>query len=330
MKQKRKAKERLNCREPLRRRAEKTLLRGSLSKTAVDDDDSRLVHELEIHQVELKLQNEELRKAQEELLVSRDRYTDLYQFAPLAYVTLNKEGAILEGNLMAARLFGVERQGLVRANLTKFVVSESQDDWYLHRRAALLNETKQVCEIRIRRKDGALLSVRAESIGIGHSKERHCLTALIDITEGKRAEDEREQLLVREQGARRELELATKAKDRFLAMASHELRTPLTPILGWTGMLRSQKGTGVNLDYALACIERNAKMQARLVEDLLDVSGSLTGKMRLKFKHVDLHEIINAAVDTVRPDADAKQIKIQTQLDDDASLPPLIQTAFNR
>src|SRR5215469_9846075 len=89
----------------------------------------RLVHDLEIHQVELNLQNEELRKAQVELAASRDRYTDLYEFAPIAYVTLDKQGRILESNLMAARLLGVERRSLLRANLTKFVSSESQDDW---------------------------------------------------------------------------------------------------------------------------------------------------------------------------------------------------------
>jgi PAS domain S-box-containing protein len=321
MKQKTKQKKGVERHQPLRKTAEETLrARSSKKKLANTKGLHRLIHDLEIHQVELKLQNEELRSAQAELAASRDRYTDLYESAPLAYVTLNKAGEILESNLMAAKMLGVERRGLVRANLTKFVLSESQDDWYLHRQAALSNDTKQVCEIRIRRTDGTLLSMRAESIGMGEGKERHCRTAFVDITERRRAEEEREQLLVREQAARRELEAATKAKDRFLAMASHELRTPLTPILGWTGLLRGKKMKNVNLDYALECIERNAKMQAKLVDDLLDVSGSLTGKMRLKFEHVNLHEIINAAVDTVRQGADAKQITIQTQLDKNAGL----------
>jgi signal transduction histidine kinase len=162
--------------------------------------------------------------------------------------------------------------------------------------------------------------MRAESVAVGAGKEQCLLTAFVDITERKSAEAEREQLLAREQAARGEAEAATKAKDRFLAIVSHELRTPLTPILGWVEMLRVNRVHDDKFDYALECIERNARMQAKLVEDLLDVSGSLTGKMTLKLKPVELSEIVTAAVETVRPTADAKQINIQTQLDKDASL----------
>src|SRR5262249_32989185 len=209
---------------------------------------------------------------------------------------------------------------MVCANLSKFVVSQSQDDWYLHRQAAFSNETKQVCEIGIRRADGTLLSMRAESIAVGDGPKRHCRTALVDVTERKRVEEEREKLLASEQTASRELEAATKAKDQFLAMVSHELRTPLTPILGWSGLLRDKMVPEDNIDCALECIDRNAKMQAKLVEDLLDVSGSLTGKMSLKLRPVKLSEIVNAAVETVRQTADKKQINLQIRLDKDASL----------
>src|SRR5262245_22156544 len=120
MKQK---KEGANRNKALRKRAEETL-RKAQRKRPAGTDSRRLVHELEIHQIELKLQNEELLNAQVELAASRDRYTDLYEFAPLAYITLDKEGRILESNLMAARMLGVERQDLVSANLTKFITSE--------------------------------------------------------------------------------------------------------------------------------------------------------------------------------------------------------------
>src|SRR5215470_4588562 len=141
MKEKKKHKDGVGRRRPLRKRAEETLRsRSSHRKTAKDVDLRRLVHELEIHQVELKLQNEELRNAQVELAATRDRYTHLYEFAPLAYITLNKDGRILESNHMMARILGVEQRDLARINLTKFIVSESQDDWYLHRQAAFSSE----------------------------------------------------------------------------------------------------------------------------------------------------------------------------------------------
>src|SRR5262245_59029198 len=239
-------------RKSLRIRAENTLLTGSAQKTSVTDRTlQRLIHELEVHQVELKIQNEELRNAQVELAATRDRYTHLYEFAPLAYLTLSKASRILESNNMAAKIFGLAQRDLARISLTKFIASESQDDWYLHLQAVFSKDSKQMCEINIRPADGILLTMRVESIAVGQAKERHCRSVLVDITDQKRAEKEREQLLAREQTARREVEAATKAKDRFLAMVSHELRTPLTPIVAWAGLLRRKGPKEINVDYAL-------------------------------------------------------------------------------
>src|SRR5215475_7950734 len=320
MKEKKRPRQGMNGRKGLRRRAEETLRARSSNKKANTLDLRRLVHELEIHQVELKIQNEELRNAQVQLAESRDRYSELYEFAPLAYVTLDRDGRVLESNQMATKMLGVERRDLMRARFTKFVTAESQDDWYLHRQAVFSSETTQVCEIRTRSADWSLRSIRVESIAAGDRRDWCCRTALIDITERKRAEEEREQLLAREQAARKKMEAATQTKDRFLAMVSHELRTPLTPILGWVAVLRRKTAEDVGVASALDCIERNARIQAKLVEDLLDVSGSLTGKMRLNFMPVELPEIVNAAVETVRPIAEQKQIKIQMQLDKNARM----------
>src|SRR5262245_43167891 len=128
MKGKNKKKELPGRRKPLRIRAEETLLMKSSYKNTVKDRAlRRAIHELQIHQVELKLQNEELRNAQVELAATRDRYTHLFEFAPLAYITLNKDGRILEGNQMTARILGVGQGDLARSSLTKFIASESQD-----------------------------------------------------------------------------------------------------------------------------------------------------------------------------------------------------------
>lgn len=279
-----------------------------------------LIHQLEVHQVELNIQNEELRRAQVELAVSRDRYTDLYEFAPIAYVTLDKRGRILEGNLMAATLLGVERRSLLRTDFARFVTSTSQDEWYLHRRAAISEDGIQQCELEVHRADGTLLSVRAESIGSGSGSGRHCCTALVDITEKKRAAEEREALLTRERAARQEAESATKAKDRFLATVSHELRTPLTPILGWSRILREKPVDATYAARALESIERNARMQAQLIDDLLDFSRNIAGKVHLSMQPVDLPAVISAAIDTIRAGADAKTLKIQTKFDEEARL----------
>jgi PAS domain S-box-containing protein len=135
-----------------------------------------------------------------------------------------------------------------------------------------------------------------------------------DITARKRAEEERNRLLVSEREARARAEEANRAKDEFLAMLSHELRTPLTAMLGWTRMLRTRELDETTSAHALETIERNVRAQAQLIEDLLDVSRIITGKLRLEVSPVELMPVIEAALDSVRPAADAKSIQIQTAL----------------
>lgn len=132
--------------------------------------------------------------------------------------------------------------------------------------------------------------------------------------ERKRAEQERAQLLVREQRARAEAEAANRMKDEFLAVLSHELRSPLNPIIGWSGMLRTQKLNAATTARALETIERNAKLQADLIEDLLDVSRMIRGKLSLNVCPVNLIPIVQAAMETVQLAAAAKSIRLESVL----------------
>ena len=133
--------------------------------------------------------------------------------------------------------------------------------------------------------------------------------------ESARLAAERARLLNNERAAREDAEMANRLKDEFLATLSHELRTPLTAVLGWARMLRSGHGDEKSLERGLASIERNATAQARLVDDLLDVSRIVSGKMRLDIRVVDLPAVVESAVEAVRPAASAKQIRLQTSLD---------------
>jgi PAS domain S-box-containing protein len=132
----------------------------------------------------------------------------------------------------------------------------------------------------------------------------------VDIADQKRAEEERTQLLRREQHARQEAEAANRAKDEFLATLSHELRTPLSAILGWAQVMSGPRRDEATLAQAIESIERNARLQVQLIEDLLDLSRIVAGKVRLESRTVDLGPLILAAVDTVRPTAQAKDIKL--------------------
>lgn len=130
-----------------------------------------------------------------------------------------------------------------------------------------------------------------------------------------RAAGERERLLLSEQSARSEAEMASRLKDEFLATVSHELRTPLTAVLGWIHILRGGQLDGAAAIHALEIIERNARSQNQLIEDLLDVSRIITGKLRLDVRTVNPAAIIESAIEAVLPAAEAKEIRLQKVLD---------------
>ena len=136
-----------------------------------------------------------------------------------------------------------------------------------------------------------------------------------EVAERRKIEVERERLLVSEQIARREAEHANHLKDEFLATVSHELKTPLTSILGWAQMLLSAELDESKAAKALKVIERHSRLQVQLVNDLLDVSGIIAGKLRLNVRPMDARPIIESAVETVRPAAEAKGIVIRSNLD---------------
>ncbi len=136
-----------------------------------------------------------------------------------------------------------------------------------------------------------------------------------EIRQRQRAEEERAQLLVQEQKARAEAENLNRLKDEFLSTVSHELRTPLNAILGWSQILRTNRVDEATMNRALETIERNARSQAQLIDDLLDISRIITGKIRLNVQTVELLSVIEATIDTVRPAADAKNIRLQSVLD---------------
>ncbi len=159
-------------------------------------------------------------------------------------------------------------------------------------------------EQRLRRHDGEL---RWHLCRVVAERDEHgaivgWIATATDIDHQKRVEEAYAALLLREQEARAQLEEANRSKDEFLATVSHELRTPLNAILGWTRML-----------------ERNARAQTQLVEDILDVSRIIAGKLRVQVRHIDLRGVILAAIDAVRPAAEAKQVELALDLRDEAS-----------
>jgi PAS domain S-box-containing protein len=175
-------------------------------------------------------------------------------------------------------------------------------------------------EFRVLLPDGGTrwLFDRAKVVRDGAGKPLYIVGACTDITRRHRSEQAREALLEAERTARAEAEQASRLKDEFLATLSHELRTPLNAILGWSQILRRRSRGDTRLHEGFGVIERNARVQVQLIEDLLDMSRIVAGKLRLDVKPVELREVIQAALESVAPAAQARGVELRTVQDHDA------------
>lgn len=180
-----------------RRRAEEKIaaMRGTDLDTMLTDKSGSLLHELRVHQVELEMQNDELRQAQVALEAARARYFDLYEMAPVGYITFSEQNMILEANLRAAALLGVDRSELARQAITRFIDPEDQAAFYLHRKKLFETGEAQSYELRMKRPDGGKFWVRLDSTvardehtRVEETNASVCRVTLSDITELKRVE----------------------------------------------------------------------------------------------------------------------------------------------
>jgi PAS domain S-box-containing protein len=184
----------------------------------------RALHDLRVHQIELEIQNEELRRTQEELEASRARYFDLYDLAPVGYFTLSEQGLILEANLTAATLLGVARAALVNQPLSRFVLREDQDIYYLHRKVLLETCAPQAWELRMLKNDAAPFWVRIEATTArGADGAYLCRAVVSDTSEAKRAEQ-----LIQTHSA--ELQ-------EFAYALTHDLQEPLRMVVNFSQVL---------------------------------------------------------------------------------------------
>ena len=243
--------------------------------------------------------------------------TALVRSSADAIVSKDLGGIIRSWNPAAEKLFGHTAAEAVGRSITIIIPPERlhEEDEVLARirrgRAISDFETVRV------RKDGTMVdisltvspvrSTAGEIIGVSKIAR--------DISGRNRLERERMVLLAREQEARAEAEAASRAKDEFLAVLSHELRTPLNAVYGWANILKSGGIDEATAARGLDAIVRNANAQVQLIDDLLDVSRIVSGKMRLDVQHVDLASVVRAALDSMSPAAAAKGIRLQTALD---------------
>lgn len=234
-----------------------------------------------------------------------------------AIVSKTMQGIITSWNRGAERIFGYSADEMIGQPILKIIPPERADEEpQILARQARGEGIDHFETVRVR-KDGQRIDVSVTLSPIKDERGNQVGISKIarDITERKIVELERSQLLSREQEARQEAERLNRTKDEFLATLSHELRTPLTAIIGWCSIVGDAQLDENERLRGLEIIRRNANVQTQLIEDILDVSRIVTGKLRLDVHPLDLSTIIEAAVEAVLPAAAAKEIRLQRVLD---------------
>ncbi len=251
---------------------------------------------------------------------ARARLAAIVDSADDAIVSKTLDGVITSWNRAAQAMFGWTAAEAVGQRITLIIPRERwpEEDEVLARvrKGESIDHFDTVRE----RKNGERIDVSLTVSPVKDARGRIIGASKIarDVSDRKRAEAERTKLLQTVQQAREEAEELNRSKDQFLALLSHELRTPLNAIFGWARMLQSAAMDEVTSRRAIDAILRNATAQVQLVEDLLDVSRIITGKMRLDVQSLDLKSVIESALDAVQPAASAKGLKIETVLDPNA------------
>jgi PAS domain S-box-containing protein len=271
--------------------------------------------ELLVVEEELTAQIDELQAAQMRIETERARYRHLFDNAPVAYVVTNERGVLVEANHASLALLGMEARFVRGKPLTVFV-----DPFDMATVRDLIDAaatSAQVREVRLRRRTGQRFWASLSCAPSEHG--RRLLWNITDLGE-PRAEDrdvpdvrriaglerevrDKEDLLARERRLRQQMERAEQAKDRFIAVLSHDLRAPLNAVLGWTDLLRREILSKDARDRALATIDRNARMQLGLVEELLDLSRITADRLRLELMPLDLGSLVERLVAAFEPNA---------------------------
>ena len=277
-------------------------------------DTQRLIQELEVHQIELEMQNRELMVTRSAIEETLRQYQELYDFAPAGYFSLSHIGTILKTNLTGAKMLGTERKQLEKQRFGIFVAAASRETFATFLDDVFLkNSGPQTCEVELLSGGGAPLWVQVKA---STENWEDCSAVMVDITARKNFEQEilrlNASLEQRVEERTRELTRANRIKDEFLAMMSHELRTPLAGILGFSeilldgtrGPLNEKQMVGVQV------IQSSGTHLLNLINDILDVTKIESGNFELYPESVDVLEISEASLALIQQLAHKKSIAV--------------------
>jgi CheY-like chemotaxis protein/nitrogen-specific signal transduction histidine kinase len=257
--------------DSLRRRAEKKLMASPSPNPESEADVRKLIYELQVHQIELQIQNEELMRAKERAELAENKYTELFKSAPSGYLILSKQGEIFELNVSAARLLNKEQSQLVNKRFTFFLTYLSKVDFNSFIDRVFKNHQKETCEVALSLDSQSPSYLTLD--GITSTDRAFCLLTMVDITHVKHAEESIFQLNLANE--------AIKFKQSFLANISHEMRTPLTGILGIIDLMHQTELNAIQFEY-ITTLKNSSDNLKEIINQVLDYSKIEAGKIRLK------------------------------------------------
>lgn len=288
-----------------------TVLKSKKQSREKIEDVQKLVHLLQVHQVELEHQNQELRITQEELEVSRNKYVNLFDFSPVPYFTLNYEGTIKEVNLRASSMLGIDRKKLIGRRFLSFVPVDELDIFNSFMKTVFTSDIKHTCELRILNKQKQTLRVLLEAIKLEDTleEEMHCQIALIDLTENKKIEDS---LLI----ANKELKSINNTKDKFFSIIAHDLRSPFQSLLMASELLAAEINTLSKEEIVLSIMGLNKNLinLHNLLDNLLNWSHMQRGMIEFEPVKINVLELVNRTIEISNNLAQKKKIEITNRV----------------
>ncbi len=245
------------------------------------------------------------------LSASEGRYRALAESGVIGIIESDLAGRLVDANDAYLAMVGRTRAELVAGHLSERTGSSPLD-------ARALRELVEIgvsapFERELARPDGAPVIVKVAAVRVGPQSDR-CVGYVLDVTNERQIEADRARLYTAERRARADAELASRMKDEFLAIVSHELRTPLNAVLGWASILQSRLAVDHDAQKPIEVIQRNARLQAKLINDILDVSRIISGKVSLEARELELSTVIDQALDAIRSAAEAKGVILERQL----------------
>lgn len=287
----------------LRQMAEKLLLkreRGS-NVSFSESENKKLIHELKVHQIELELQNDELKLAKERAEMDERKYTELYDFSPSSYLTLSRAGEILNLNIKAANLLGKERSELLKSSFGFFVSPDTRSDYNNFLQNVFETKLQQTCEFNLELDNDCIKNVLAN--GTISSVDGKFLMALVDIEKLKKVERE---LVI----SKNKAEENDRLKSAFLANMSHEIRTPMNGILGFTELLKTMKLSGEESQDYIHIIEVSGSRMLNIINDIISISRIDSGQIEISIVGTNINEQVEYMYHFFRQEAERKNLSL--------------------